>query len=87
MISFATVLSYLSGLAFVAPDLPVPALVGTAIALHVCDAILCRLFAYNNGYPRNLWTALGLIAGLWAVAVLIVLPRRADVDGASRVLR
>jgi hypothetical protein len=37
---------------------------------------MCRLFASNNGYPKNLWTALGLVGGLWAVAVLIVLPRR-----------
>ena len=83
--SLATALSYLSGLAFVAPDLPLPALLGTALALHVCDAILCRLLAYNNGYPRNVWTALGFIAGVWAVAVLILLPRRAGADGAPRV--
>ena len=85
--TLATALSYLSGLGFVAPDLPVPALVGTAVALHICDAILCRLFAYNNGYPRNLWTALGLIAGLWAVAVLILLPRRGGAGGPPRPLR
>ena len=83
--SLATALSYLSGLGFVAPDLPLPALLGTALALHVCDAILCRLFAYNNGYPRKVWTALGFIAGVWAVAVLILLPRRAGADGAPRV--
>ena len=74
--TFGTALSYLTGLRFVAPDLDLPALLGTALALHVCDAIMCRLFAHNNGYPKNLWTALGLVAGLWAVAVLIVLPRR-----------
>jgi hypothetical protein len=44
----------------------------------VCDAIMCRLIAHNNGHPKNLWTLLGLIAGLWAVAVLILLPRRAE---------
>lgn len=75
----ATALSYWTALRFVAPDLDVPTLVGTALALHVCHAIMCRLFAVNNGYPRNLWTVLGLVAGLWGVAVLILLPRR---DGA-----
>jgi hypothetical protein len=74
--TLATALAYLSGLHFVAPDLAPPALLGTALALHVCDAIMCRLFAHNNGYPKNLWTVLGFLAGLWAVAVLIVLPRR-----------
>ena len=69
-------LSYWTGLGFVASDLDLWTLVGTALAVHVCDAIMCRLFAHNNGYPKNLWTGLGLLAGLWAVAVLILLPRR-----------
>ncbi len=80
-------ISYLSGLAFVAPDLPAPALFGTGLALHVCDAILCRLFAHNNGYPKNVWTLLGFIGGLWAVAVLIVLPRRRPSPTPPRALR
>ena len=76
--SAETTLAYVSGLAFVSPQLDGPTLLGTALALHVCHAVMCRLFAYNNGYPKNLWTVLGFIAGLWAVAVLILLPRRAD---------
>jgi hypothetical protein len=85
--SLATVVSYVSGLGFVAPELALPTLFGTALALHVCDAILCRLFAHNNGYPKNLWTLIGLVAGLWAVAVLIVLPRRDGAEKPSRPLR
>jgi hypothetical protein len=77
--TLATFLGYWTGLAFVAWPLPLPTLVGTGLALHVCHAIMCRLFALNNGYPRNAWTLLGLIGGVWAVAVLILLPRR---DGA-----
>jgi hypothetical protein len=73
------VLAYLSGLGLIAADLDQRALLGTALALQACHAILCRLFAHNNGYPKNLWTLLGLSAGLWAVAVLVLLPRR---DGA-----
>ena len=76
--TLTTFIAYLSGLRFVAPDLDGPAVLGTALALHVCEAIVCRLFAHNNGYPKNLWTLLGFIAGLWAVAVLILLPRRPD---------
>jgi len=84
--SVATVVSYLSGLAFVAPELPPATLFGTALALHVCDAILCRLFAHNNGYPKNLWTLIGFVAGLWGVAVLILLPRRDGAPDPSRPL-
>ena len=72
----ATLFGYASGVALVAPSLAPPALLGTALAVQICHAIMCRLFAHNNGYPKNLWTALGLVAGLWAVAVLILLPRR-----------
>jgi hypothetical protein len=75
----ATALAYLTGLAFVAPELDLPTLVGTGLALHTCHAIVCRLFARNQGYPPTLWMLLGLVAGLWAVAVLILLPQRAAV--------
>jgi hypothetical protein len=71
-----TVLSYWSGLAFVNPGLGLPELLGTMLVLHVCDAVMCRLFARNNGYPKRLWTALGFVGGIWAVAILILLPRR-----------
>ncbi len=71
-----TFLGYWTALAFVAPPMPLPTLLGTALGLHICDAIMCRLFAYNNGYPKNVWTAIGFIGGIWAVAVLILLPRR-----------
>src|SRR5437870_4832770 len=54
-------LAYLSGLAFVAPDLPAPALFATALAPHVCDATLCRLFAHTNGYPKHLRPLSGLL--------------------------
>jgi hypothetical protein len=72
----ATFLSYWSGLAFVAPALPWPTLLGTVLVIHICDAIMCRLLAHNNGYPKTAWTVLGFIGGLWAVVALLLLPRR-----------
>lgn len=48
----------------------------TVLLVHVIDAIMCGLFASNNGYPRGLWTLLGFGCGAWAVAVLILLPKR-----------
>ena len=80
-------LGWLSGLAFVARDLPPATVAGTALALNVCHAIFCRVLAGNNGYSRNAWTAAGLIAGVWAVGVLILLPRRAASAAPSRPLR
>lgn len=71
-----TALATLSGLRWVAPWLDLPSLVGTMIAVNICNAIMCRMFARNGGYPRNLWMALGAIFGVWAVAVLLLVPSR-----------
>ena len=82
-----TFLGVLSGLVFLQPEIRLQELVGTMFVVNVCDAIMCRLFAHNNGYPKTVWTVLGFIAGLWAVALLILLPRRSAPPSASRPLR
>jgi hypothetical protein len=70
-------LGYLTGLRFVAPQpLDLPALLATTLVVHTCDAIMCRLFARNNNYPMLPWTVLGFTLGVWAVVVLILLPKR-----------
>jgi hypothetical protein len=69
-------LAYFSGLRLLTTDIDPATLVRTVLVVHTCDSIMCRLFAHNNGYPKNLWTVLGFIFGIWAVAVLIILPRR-----------
>jgi len=76
-VSWYLALAYLSGLRWINPQLDAETLVRTALVVHICDAVLCRLFAHNNGYSKNLWTALGFVFGLWAVAVLLILPKRA----------
>ena len=80
----AALVSTASGLRFVAPALDPRTIVGTGVVVQICHGILCRIFAHNNGYPKNTWTALGLIGGLWAVALLILLPRRGGVLGGKR---
>jgi len=67
MPTVAAVLATLSGLRFVAPAMDAPTLLGTGLVVQVCHGILCRIFAHLNGYPKNLWTALGLIGGVWGV--------------------
>lgn len=75
-VTWDVALSYLTGFHWLNPDLRGATLLRTVLVVHVTDAILCRLFAHNNGYSKNLWTALGFIFGLWAVAVILVLPKR-----------
>lgn len=69
-------LGYFTGLRLLTPDLDPATLVRTVLVVHTCDSIMCRLFAHNNGYPKNLWTALGFLFGLYAVAIFLVLPKR-----------
>ncbi|MBX3026493.1 hypothetical protein KF840_16415 [bacterium] len=74
--SWDVVLGYVTGLRLISPDITAATLLRTTILVHVIDAILCRLFAHNNGYSKNLWTTLGFVFGIWAVALLLVLPKR-----------
>src|SRR5262249_16378838 len=66
-VSLDTALAYLTGLRWIDPHLDSATLVRTALVVHTCDAVLCRLFAHNNGYSKNLWTALGFCfaSGRW----------------------
>jgi hypothetical protein len=82
-VTLATVLSYWSGLAFVGSEHDLSTIGGTMLVLHTLDAIMCRLFARNNGYPKTAWTVLGFVGGIWAVMVLILLPRRTQPDGTA----
>ncbi len=77
--SFEVFLGYFTGLRVLEEHLPFPTLVGTAVVIHLLDGIMCRLFAHNNGYPRNLWTLLGFTFGIWAIMVLVLLPKRRSV--------
>lgn len=71
------VLGYLTGLRWLAPyPLDLPTLAATGVVVNICDAVMCRLFARNNGYPVRPWTILGFVFGLWALALLILLPKR-----------
>ena len=75
--SWDVALAYLTGFRWIDPQLEGATLVRTVLVVHACDAVLCRLFAHNNGYSKNFWTVLGFVLGLWAVAVLLLLPKRA----------
>ncbi len=68
---------YLTGLHLLAPRrLEFPTLLVTAIILNICNAIMSRLIARNNGRPPRLWTGLGFVFGIWAVSALLLMPKR-----------
>jgi hypothetical protein len=75
-VTWDVMLGYFTGLGFLSAHIEPAVLLRTAVVVNICDSIMCRLFAHNNGYPKNLWTLLGFVFGIWAVAVLILLPRR-----------
>lgn len=74
--SFEVFVGYFTGLRVLGGNLPLPTLLGTALVVHLLDGIMCRLFAHNNGHPKNLWTVLGFVFGIWALATLVLLPKK-----------
>jgi len=75
-VSFEVLVGYFTGLRVLGGNLSFSTLLGTALVVHLLDGIMCRLFAHNNGHPKNLWTVLGFIFGIWAMAALVLLPKK-----------
>jgi len=77
-VSFEVFLGYFTGLRILGGNLSFSSLITTVIVVHFLDSIMCRLVARNNGYPQNLWAALGFCFGIWAVAILLLLPKKQE---------
>jgi type IV secretory pathway TrbD component len=75
-VSAEVVLGYLTGLRVLTDNLSLSTLMGTTLFVHFLDGLMCRFLAHNNGYARNTWTLLGFAFGIWALAVLLLLPKR-----------
>ena len=75
---FKTFIGYFTGLHMLGGNLSFPSLIVTALFVHFLDGIMCRLFARNNGYPKNLWMTLGFVFGIWAVAAILFLPKKRE---------
>lgn len=69
-------LGALSGLTFVAPDLELPVRICTAVAMLVTYGIICRIFARQAGRSPSAWLAAGLLGGVFATALLLILGER-----------
>jgi len=77
MDSMRLALGYFTGLQLVAATpLDWPTLIATGLLVHTCDAFVCRIIARNNGRPARLWFGLGLVFGLWAIAAVMLAPKR-----------
>jgi len=74
--SFEVFLGYFTGLRVLEGDLSFPTLIWTTLVVHLLDGVVCRLFARNHGYPINLWTLLGFVFGIWAIAAIVLWPKR-----------
>ena len=77
--SFEVFLGYFTGLRVLGGNIPFSTLLSTTLVIHTLDGVMCRLFARNNGYPKNLWTVLGFVFGIWAVLLLVLLPKRQEI--------
>lgn len=71
-------IGYFTGLYLVGENFTLPSLLVTAFVVHVMDGIMCRIFARNNGYPKNLWTTLGFCFGVWAIMALLLSPKKRE---------
>ena len=69
-------LGYATGLRLFSPHIDPGTLLRTLLVMHALDSIMCRVVAGNSGYSKNLWTALGFVLGVWAVAVVMLLPKK-----------
>ena len=69
-------IGYGSGLLFIKADMGPASLWPTVALIHVLDAILCGVLANHSGRNKFLWTASGLICGIWALGALFLLPAK-----------
>ena len=74
--SWDVIIGYATGLRFFAPDIDPATLLRTLLVINTCQAVMCRVLAGNNGYSKKFWTWAGFLTGIWAVALLMVLPAR-----------
>lgn len=71
--ALAWLLGTLSGLRFVAPDLPAEVTVVTAIAMHVTHAVICRYLASQSGRDGMRWALYALAGGVLTTSTLLIL--------------
>jgi len=72
-VDFEVFLGYFTGLRFLDETIGFPALVGTTLFVHFLDGIACGLMAKRNNRPLYPWVVSGLLFGIWALTLLLLL--------------
>ncbi len=78
---FAVFLGYFTGLRFLDETIDLPALVGTTLFIHFLDGIACGIMAKRNHRPLCPWVVGGLLLGIWALTLLLLLVIRGGGKG------
>ena len=73
---FYQFLGYFSGLLFIKPEMDPTSIWHTAALVHTLDAILCGVVANSSNRSKLIWTAAGLVLGIWALCALFLLPAK-----------
>ncbi len=66
-------LGYFTGLRFLDETIALPTLVGTTLFIHFLDGIACGLMAKRNRRSLFPWVVSGLLFGIWALILLLLL--------------
>ncbi len=69
---FGILLGYFTGLRFLAGTMDFSTLVGTALFVHFLDGIACGLIARKSARPPYPWVIGGLLFGIWALTILLL---------------
>ncbi len=73
MSTLARVVSIASGFALMGYQLPPATLLGTSIAVDLALAPLTAVIAGRRGRSKRIWTVVGLVFGMWALAAVLLL--------------
>ncbi len=76
MTIIASLLSIASGFALMGYHEPPANLIATSIVIDLALAPLIAIIASRHGRSAIRWTVAGLVLGAWALAAVLIIPRR-----------
>jgi hypothetical protein len=83
METLATILTIASGFVLMRYHQPPAGMIATSLLIDAALAPLTAVVASRRGRSVRLWSVLGLILGIWALACVLLMRSRRDSSGAS----